>query len=138
VGLLTPRPDYTGAGPGTDGGGTVVRYRTVAGLPGDREQVTTLVNAHIAAVVRGVSVSGQGLMSQLEREPGEFIVVLWVRDRVTLVAEQRGREIATVESSRHGALFPRTEEVRHLERAARPVGRGMNTWRPAVRPRIDL
>lgn len=69
MGLLTPRPDYTGAGPGTDGGGTVVRHRTVAGLPGDREPVTTLVNAHIAAVVRGVSVSVQGLMSQLEREP---------------------------------------------------------------------
>jgi hypothetical protein len=50
-------------------------------LRGDREQFTTLVKAHIAAVVRGVSVSVHGLMSQLEREPGEFIVSRWVRDR---------------------------------------------------------
>jgi hypothetical protein len=37
---------------------------------GDREQVTALANAHIAAVVPNVSV--QGLLSQLEREPGEI------------------------------------------------------------------
>jgi hypothetical protein len=56
---------------------------------GDREQVTALANAHIAAVVPNVSVSVQGLLSQLEREPGEFIVDPWVTERVALVAEQR-------------------------------------------------
>jgi len=61
---------------------------------GDRDQVADLVNAHIAAVVPGMSVSVQGLLSQLEREPGEFIVDRWVRERVTLVAEQRGRVVA--------------------------------------------
>ena len=70
---------------------------------GDREQVTDLVNAHIAAVVPGVSVSVQALLSQLEREPGEFIVDRWVRDRVTLVAEQRGRVVAAAHLLRYAA-----------------------------------
>lgn len=68
---------------------------------GDREQVTSLVNAHIAAVVPGVSVSVQALLSNLEREPGEFIVDRWVRDRVTLVAEQRGRVVAAAHLLRY-------------------------------------
>jgi GNAT superfamily N-acetyltransferase len=69
---------------------------------GDREQVTSLVNAHIAAVVPGVSVSVQALLSQLEREPGEYIVDRWVRERVTLVAEQRGRVVAAAHLLRYG------------------------------------
>ena len=68
---------------------------------GDRDQVTSLVNAHIAAVAPGVSVSVQALMSQLEREPGEFIVDRWVRDRVTLVAEQRRRVVAAAHLLRY-------------------------------------
>jgi predicted RNA-binding protein with PIN domain len=60
----------------------------------DREQVTALVNAHIQAVVPGVSVSVNAVMSQLEREPGEFVVDPWVSERTTLVAEQRGRIVA--------------------------------------------
>ena len=68
----------------------------------DREQVTDLVNAHIAAVVPGASVSVQALMSQLERRPGEFIVDRWVRERVTLVAEQRGRVVAAAHLLRYG------------------------------------
>lgn len=69
----------------------------------DREQVTTLVNAHIGAVVPNVSVSVQGLLSQLEREPGEFIVDRWVTERLTLVAEQRGRVVAAAHLLRYGA-----------------------------------
>jgi GNAT superfamily N-acetyltransferase len=68
---------------------------------GDREQVTSLVNAHIAAVVPGVSVSVQALLSNLEREPGEFIVDRWVRDRLTLVAAQRGRVVAAAHLLRY-------------------------------------
>lgn len=45
---------------------------------GDREQLTGLVNAHVGAVVPGVSISVNTLMSQLEREPGEAIVDPWV------------------------------------------------------------
>jgi GNAT superfamily N-acetyltransferase len=70
---------------------------------GDREQVTALANAHIAAVVPNVSVSVQGLLSQLEREPGEFIVDPWVTERVTLVAEQRGRIVAAAHLLRYAA-----------------------------------
>jgi GNAT superfamily N-acetyltransferase len=68
----------------------------------DREQVTALANAHIGAVVPNVSVSVQGLLSQLEREPGEFIVDPWVVERTTLVAEQRGRIVAAAHLLRYG------------------------------------
>ena len=55
---------------------------------GDREQLTKLVNAHIAAVMPGVSVSVNTVMSQLEREPAEPIVDPWVTQRLTLVASE--------------------------------------------------
>ena len=55
---------------------------------GDRDQLTRLVNAHAEAVVPGMSVSVNTVLSSLERQPGEFIVDPWVSERVTLVAEQ--------------------------------------------------
>ena len=67
----------------------------------DRDQVTSLVNSHIAAVMPGVSVSVSGLMSQLEREPDEFIVDPWVTERITLVAEQRQRVVAAAHLLRY-------------------------------------
>jgi ribosomal protein S18 acetylase RimI-like enzyme len=68
----------------------------------DREQLTALVNAHVQAVVPGVSVSVNTVMSQLERDPGEFIVDPWVAERVTLVAEQRHRVVAAAHLLRYG------------------------------------
>jgi GNAT superfamily N-acetyltransferase len=68
----------------------------------DREQLTALVNAHVQAVVPGVSVSVNTVLSQLERDPGEFIVDPWVDDRVTLVAEQRRRVVAAAHLLRYG------------------------------------
>lgn len=68
----------------------------------DREQLTALVNAHVQAVVPGLSVSVNAVLSQLEREPGEFIVGPWVVERVTLVAEQRGRVAAAAHLLRYG------------------------------------
>lgn len=68
----------------------------------DREQLTALVNAHVQAVVPGVSVSVNAVLSQLEREPGEFIVDPWVIERVALVAEQRGRVAAAAQLLRYG------------------------------------
>ena len=62
----------------------------------DRDQITALVNAHIGAVVPNASVSTQALLSLMERDPGEFIVDPWVRERATLVAEQRGRIVAAL------------------------------------------
>lgn len=60
----------------------------------DRDQLTDLVNAHVAAVVPGVSVSVNTVLSQLTGQPDEFITDPWVADRVTLVAEQRQYVVA--------------------------------------------
>lgn len=70
---------------------------------GDREQLTDLVNAHAAAVVPGVSVSVNTVLSQLEGEPGQFIVGPWVSERTTLVAEQRQRVVAAAHLHRYSA-----------------------------------
>ena len=67
----------------------------------DREQVTALVNAHVGAVVPGVSVSVNAVMSQLEREPGEYIVDPWVAERTTLVAVERERVVAAAHLRRY-------------------------------------
>jgi ribosomal protein S18 acetylase RimI-like enzyme len=78
----------------------------------DREQLTSLVNAHIQAVVPGVSVSVNTVKSQLERDPGEFIVDPWVADRSTLVAEQRGRVVAAAHLLRYGTGAEVGETIR--------------------------
>lgn len=78
----------------------------------DREQLTALVNAHAQAVVPGSWVSVNGVLSQLEREPGEFIVDPWVVERVTLVAEQRGRIAAAAHLLRYGAEAAVSESYR--------------------------
>jgi len=69
----------------------------------DRDQLTALVNAHVQAVVPGISVSVNTVLSQLERDPGEFIVDPWVAERATQVAEQRGRVVAAAHLLRYGA-----------------------------------
>lgn len=67
----------------------------------DREQLTALVNAHVAAVVPGGSVSVSRVLSHLEREAGEFVVDPWVDERATLVAAQRGRLVAAAHLLRY-------------------------------------
>jgi GNAT superfamily N-acetyltransferase len=69
----------------------------------DRQQLTDLVNAHVQAVVPGVSVSVNAVLSQLEREPGEIVVDQWVVERVTLVGEQRGRVVAAAHLLRYAS-----------------------------------
>lgn len=69
---------------------------------GDRDQLVMLVNAHLAAVLPGASISVQALLSQLESEPGEFIVDRWVAERATLVAEQDQRIVAAAHLRRYG------------------------------------
>jgi GNAT superfamily N-acetyltransferase len=81
----------------------------------DREQLTELVNAHIAAVVPGISVSVNTVMSQLEREPGEAIVDPWVVERRVLVAEEREAVVA-------GALLLRYGTHRDVGETYRDVG----------------
>jgi hypothetical protein len=78
----------------------------------DREQLTALVNAHVQAVVPGVSVPVNTVLSQLERDPGEFIVDPWVAERATLVAEQRGRVVAAAHLLRYGAGAEVSESYR--------------------------
>jgi GNAT superfamily N-acetyltransferase len=70
---------------------------------GDRDQLTDLVNAHAAAVVPGLGASVATVLSQLEREPGEFIADPWVRERKTLVAQQHDRVAAAALLLRYGA-----------------------------------
>ena len=67
----------------------------------DRDQLTRLVNAHVAAVIPGARVSVNAVLSQLEREPGEFVVDHWVGERHTLVAEQQGSVVAAAHLLRH-------------------------------------
>jgi len=69
----------------------------------DRDQLTDLVNGHAAAVVPGLSVSVAAVLSQLERQPGEYIVDPWVSERLTLVAEQHERVVAAAHLLRYGA-----------------------------------
>ena len=68
---------------------------------GDRDQLTKLVNAHAEVVVPGMSVSVNTVLGSLERQPGEFIEDPWVSERVTLVAEQRGRVAAAAHLLRY-------------------------------------
>ena len=68
---------------------------------GDRDQLTRLVNAHAEVVVPGMSVSVNTVLGSLERQPGEFIEDPWVSERVSLVAEQRGRVAAAAHLLRY-------------------------------------
>ena len=72
----------------------------------DREQLTSLVNAHIKAVVPGWSVPTAALLNQMEREPGEYIVDPWVVDRETWVAIDRERVTAAAHLYRYGTEAP--------------------------------
>jgi hypothetical protein len=68
---------------------------------GDRDQLAALVNAHVQAVVPGITVPTNRVLSQLEGEPGDFIVDPWVAQRITLVAQQRGRVVAAAHLLRY-------------------------------------
>ena len=78
----------------------------------DREQLTSLVNAHAAAVVPGISISVATMLSDLERQPDEFITYLWVSERVTLVADQGNRVAAAAHLLRYFADERAGEDVR--------------------------
>ncbi|WP_315987362.1 hypothetical protein [Streptomyces sp. uw30] len=69
----------------------------------DRDQLTELINLHVAAVVPGVSVSVNTVPSALERQPHEFVTDPWVSRRVTLVAEQRDHVVAAAHLLRYRA-----------------------------------
>ena len=79
----------------------------------DREQLTALVNAHIEAVLPGVAVSVNAVLSQLEREPGETIVDPWAVDRATFVAVARDAVVGAAHLVRYGAGERVSESYRH-------------------------
>lgn len=81
----------------------MVSFQVRAFRRGDRDQLTALVNAHAQAVVPGALVSVNSVLSQLERDPGEFVVDPWVSERATLVAEQRGRVAAAAHLLRYSS-----------------------------------
>ena len=60
----------------------------------DRDQVAELVNAHVEAVLPGVSVPVNAILSQFEREPAEYVVDPWAVQRATLIAVVRDRVVA--------------------------------------------
>jgi GNAT superfamily N-acetyltransferase len=101
---------------------------------GDRDQLTQLVNAHAEAVVPGMSASVNTVLGSLERRPGEFIEDPWVSERVTLVAEQRGRVAAAAHLLRYfpderaGTAFRDVGEIRWL--LYWPLAPDGNPWWP--------
>ena len=72
----------------------------------DRDALTTLANRHIAAVLPGGAVPIATLLSQMERDVGEYIVDPWVIDRCTIVAIEAQRVVAAVHLKRYGADEP--------------------------------
>lgn len=69
----------------------------------DRDQLTELVNVHIAAVVPGWALPVSALLAQFEREPAQYVVDPWVIDRTTLVAIERDRVVAGANLKRYAA-----------------------------------
>jgi GNAT superfamily N-acetyltransferase len=73
-------------------------------MPFDRshvDQLTALVNAHIASVVPGWGVPAEYLAARLERDPDDYVVDPWVAERETLVAIERERIVAAAHLKRY-------------------------------------
>ncbi|MGW2378585.1 GNAT family N-acetyltransferase [Streptomyces sp. NPDC001658] len=104
----------------------------------DRDQLTDLVNAHVAAVVPGVSVSVNTVLSELERQSGEFITDPWVSERVTLVAEQRRSVVAAAHLLRYRADAEVGESYRDAGEIDWFVCRPTASSRPDAEEAADL
>ncbi|MFE6281279.1 N-acetyltransferase [Streptomyces sp. NPDC057877] len=105
---------------------------------GDRDQLTDLVNRHVAAVVPGVSVSVNTVLSELERRPEEFIVDPWVSERVTLVAESRGHVVAAAHLLRYRADDEVGDCYRDTGEVAWFVSHPPASFRPGTDEAADL
>lgn len=68
----------------------------------DRDGLTALANRHIAAVLPGGAVPVATLLSQMERDVGEYIVDPWVIDRNTFVGVEADRVVGAVHLKRYG------------------------------------
>jgi GNAT superfamily N-acetyltransferase len=67
----------------------------------DRDQLTSLVNAHVSTVVPGWAVSTAVLLAQIERDPGQYVTDPWVDERATVVAEVDHRLVAAAHLRRY-------------------------------------
>lgn len=68
----------------------------------DRDQLTGLVNAHLATVVPGWALPAAALLAHLEAEPAEYVVDPWVVERCTLVTVEADRLVAAAHLRRYG------------------------------------
>lgn len=69
----------------------------------DRDQLTALVNLHVAEVIPGVVLSVNAVLGQLEREPQENIVDPWVAERRCLVAQRHDGIVSAALLHRRGS-----------------------------------
>jgi GNAT superfamily N-acetyltransferase len=104
----------------------------------DRDQLTDLVNMHVAAVAPGVSVSVNTVLGDLERQPGEFITDPWVAERTTLVAEQREYVVAAAHLLRYRADAEVGEDYRDAAEINWFVHRPAASLRPDAGLAADL
>ncbi|WP_309060986.1 GNAT family N-acetyltransferase [Streptomyces sp.] len=104
----------------------------------DRDQLTALVNTHVAAVVPGVSVSMNTVLSDLERQPDEFVTDPWVAERATLVAEQHGHVVAGAHLLRYRADAEVGASYRDAGAIDWFVCRPPASFRPDAREAADL
>lgn len=79
----------------------------------DREQLTRLVNAHVAAATPGASVPAATLLSQLEHPLGEYITGPWVSDVTTLIAIEGDRVVAAAHLRRYADDDRATQSYRN-------------------------
>jgi len=68
----------------------------------DRDQLLSLVNHHIAAVLPGGSIPASVLLSQMERDTAEYVIDPWVVGRHTIVGLERDRVVAAAHLKRYG------------------------------------
>jgi GNAT superfamily N-acetyltransferase len=66
-------------------------------------QLQALVNTHLSALVPGWALPETYIASQLQRDPGEYVVDPWVTARVTLCAIERQRVVAVAHLLRYGS-----------------------------------
>lgn len=80
-------------------------------------QLTSLVNLHLGALAPGWAVPAPVLAALLVRNPGEYVVDPWVRERATLCALEGGRLVAAAHLLRYGEAA----EVGQAYRAAAEI-----------------
>ena len=66
------------------------------------DQVQALINAHLSTLVAGWGLPLSFIAERLQRNPGEFIVDPWVRERLTLCALVEQRVVAVAHLHRYG------------------------------------